>query len=561
MKEAQDLSSGYLSNVVLVLESRYVASEGREVKKSRFCLDYRKVNQDISMTHWHLPNMDDFRRRMSSGEFKIFTNLDCSQFYYQLKISERSGKLFSGFWAANKLWIWLRLPMGWSLSGSYGQFWIDQAFKEHQHSRPFMDDISIYSIDLSEMLASDLPLCLAICSAYGLLLSPKKAEFCTTKLRVLGFEVSEGARGISQEKVEKIRNLTFPETRPELISCLAFFAWFLSCNAKLSDALGPLRDLARPKTRYLPTKQHRDAFQSAKDRLLDPALGRIRTPSSNLEDDLILATDSSHYALGAVLLQKLSPTSAEIAAGVPADAKQLYIVQIFSKTLPPEKRQIPIFLKEFYALDLAVDKFDFLLRARPFIVVVDNKVLRYWANLERIDDAMTRRVLKLQTYDFKIVFVESKLQPADIISRWEEDDKADGIYHQRFLQGRILNGYGKEVPLTSLFCSDTKTELDKYFTSSKRQTQSIPAEMVTNPKKKEEDLSIKLPKQTSKQSKSVACITKKTPIMHDSWEKPLQKVELKILPQQQPTNHPAKLKRKCRATKRWKRQELAFYPY
>ena len=63
IKEAQDLSSGYLINVVLMLESRYVASEGREVKKSIFCLDYRKVNQDISMSHWHLPNMDDFRRQ------------------------------------------------------------------------------------------------------------------------------------------------------------------------------------------------------------------------------------------------------------------------------------------------------------------------------------------------------------------------------------------------------------------------------------------------------------------------------------------------------------------
>ena len=86
----------------------------------------------------------------------------------------------------------------------------------------------------------------------------------------------------------------------------------------------------------------------------------------------------------------------------------MYIVQVFSKTLTPEKRSDPIWYKEFWALDLAVTKFDFLLRARPFIVLVDNKVLRYWSNLEKIDNAMTRRVLKLQTYDFKIAFVESR---------------------------------------------------------------------------------------------------------------------------------------------------------
>ena len=209
--------------------------------------------------------MEDFRQSMTSGAYKVFSGLDCSQFYYQLRLSERSGKLFSGFWAANILWVWLQLPMGWSLSGSYGQFFMDKAFEEHHHCRPFMDDISLYSGSIDEMLDIDLPHCLAICSAYNLLLSPKKAELCAESLRVLGFEVSEGGRGISGERVEKIKNLKFPETRPELISALAFFAWFLSCNPRLSDALGPLRDLAKPKTRFKPTKEHEDAFQAAKD--------------------------------------------------------------------------------------------------------------------------------------------------------------------------------------------------------------------------------------------------------------------------------------------------------
>ena len=101
--------------------------------------------------------------------------------------------------------------------------------------------------------------------------------------------------------------------------------------------------------------------------------------------------------------------------------------------------------------------------------------------MEKIDASMTRKVLKLQTYDFKIVLVESRIQPADVISM--EDDHSDGVYHQPFLQGIILNGYGKEVPLTSLFCSETKHELNKYFQRSKRQTQSVPAEMITTPKR------------------------------------------------------------------------------
>ena len=557
IKKASDLSAGFLSNVVLVLESRYVANLGKEVVKSRFCLDFRLCNRSMLDAHWHLPNMDDFRRSIASGGFKVFTNLDATAFFYQHKISDRSSRLFSGFWAANRLWVMTRLAMGWKVSPSHGQFWMDKAFEEHDHCKPFMDDLSIYSMSMDEMLDSDLPLCLAICSVYNLLLAPAKAEICTDSLRVLGFELSEGARGISSEKVEKIKNLQFPETKPELISALAFFSWFLSCNPKLSDALGPLRDLAKDKVRFIPTQVHRDAFEAAKARLLDPALGRLRSPSSRLEDNLIVATDSSHYALGVVILQHLPPTSAEVAEGVPADAKQLYIVQVFSKSLPPEKRCAPIWIKEFFALDLAVDKFDFLLRARPFTVLVDNKVLRYWANLEKMDDAMTRRVLKLQTYDFRVLFVETRIQPADQFSRWEKDDHQDGVYHERFLQGRILNGYGKEVPIESLFCDETKKELQQYFCDGKRTTQS---DFRPNEPQRPTDQ----PVVEMSERKDTRC-SATSRAAHDeltaeeendslTLEEQLDRQSLALLPRKRKFDAQRKIHRQRRATKRWARR-------
>ena len=141
-------------------------------------------------------------------------------------------------------------------------------------------------------------------------------------------------------------------------------------------------------------------------------------------------------------------------------------MQVFSKTLPAVKRCVPIYIKEFYALDHVVDKFDFLLRTRPFLVVVDNKVLRFWANLTKMDDAMIRRILKLQTYNFKVAFIESRLHPADQISRWEDDSHHDGVYHKRFLKGRILNGLGEEVPFDRLFCNEAKLELERFLSST-----------------------------------------------------------------------------------------------
>ena len=146
--------------------------------------------------------------------------------------------------------------MGWSLSGSWGQFWIEQAFKFPLHCLPFMDDLSLFSETLDEMLDVDLPLCLATCSAHNLKLSPSKADIAVEELRVLGEKIGSGTRGISDEKKEKIKNLKFPETKAEMVSALAFFSWFLGNNPRLSDAMGPLRDLAKPKAKFKPLQLH-----------------------------------------------------------------------------------------------------------------------------------------------------------------------------------------------------------------------------------------------------------------------------------------------------------------
>ena len=213
---------------------------------------------------------------------------------------------------------------------------------------------------------------------------------------------------------------------------------------------------------------------------------------------------------------------------------------------------------------------------------------------------MTRRVLKLQTYDFKIAFVESRIQPADVVSRWDEDDNKDGIYHRRFLFGRILNGFGEEVPLKNLFCNSTKKELEKFFQRTKRQTQSQPHDLKTTKNEVPEwqtkhetqqpDLeatrnaspdakdsndqeaaseTLESQRASSKQASNQALIKqiqKRNFYLHSHWEKPLSKTELTILahPARSP-NKQAKTKRQRRAMRRWaskgKRIEPTKQPY
>ena len=480
LTELTDFSNSWLSNVHIVLESRYIAAEQRRIIKSRLTVDYRMLNNDLIPMHFPLPEMNEFRRDLATGGFRIFSNLDAASFFYQLKLDEETGKRYTGFYVLNKLYRYRRLPMGVNNSPSLAQSTITKIFEDHAHAKPFVDDVTTYSRSMEEHLDIDLPLTLATCSTYNLLMSAKKSDLGVLETRVLGHDISEGVRGLTSEKKKKMQEMVFPEDKKQLISRLAFFSWFLDANPRLSEALGPLRDLGKANVKFRPTELHHKAFEKAKEILLDENMGRIRFPSADLDDEIFIFTDASQYSVAAVVAQMQFPTSKEVAAGEDATKKRLYIVQCFSKTLAPEKRFLPPFYKEFLALFHCVERYQYLLTARPFMVITDNQVVRHWANLEKVDDAMVRKIVFLQGFQFKIIFVETRLQPADIMTRLDGDEeKVDGIYRTRFLKGRIFNGSGKEIPLSSLFNKEISESLRTFFWKTKRTTQSAPSDETT----------------------------------------------------------------------------------
>ena len=191
--------------------------------------------------------------------------------------------------------------------------------------------------------------------------------------------------------------------------------------------------------------------------------------------------------------------------------------------------------------------------------------------------------------------MESRIQPADVVSRWDNDNDQDGIYHRRFLYGRIFNGFGEEVPLEKLFCNKTKKELEVFFQKTKHQTQSKPRDTTRPnneiPERQEEnepqrpDLEVTrnaLPdakdsndqeeaskqlesqgatsKQFSKQT-SVKQVQKRNFYLHSNWEKPLNKIDLTILAHQvQSPDKQAKTKRLRHAMQRWANKKKTVTP-
>ena len=472
IEELREVENCHASNVVVVVEQRYHAVEKKMVTKSRMTVDMRSLNLAIPSSSYPIPDMESFRRELTQEGFKYFSNLDCQTWYHQLPIDPDCGKKLLGFYALNRIFNFKRLPMGLKVAPSVAQAFIDQAYEPHPHAKGFLDDVTTYSKQRDEMLFKDLPLTLAIASRYSILFKREKADLMKPSTRVLGYDISEGSHcGISNEKIEKIKNLPFPTDKKELVSRLAFFNFFNHTCPRLSEILAPLRRLTRKHVKFKTTDEDQRAFQEAKELLLHPELGAIRTPSMNLDHPVCVFTDASALAYSAIVCQYLPPTSKE-----QTEEHRLYIVACWSGAVSDTMINFPIYLKELFALAQTFVKYKWFLSFREVIVCTDSQTIQWWTSLGEVSDDVARRLMYIQKFNYKIIYIASCVNPADTFTRLCKTER-QGIY-EKFAHDRVFNANGEKIDTARLF-SEEKRKMSEQFFRQRRQALSKPVERVT----------------------------------------------------------------------------------
>ena len=93
--------------------------------------------------------------------------------------------------------------------------------------------------------------------------------------------------------------------------------------------------------------------------------------------------------------------------------KKLHIVGCFSSVIKAGWENYPIWLLELLAFYEATRKFSYLLSNRPFWLITDSRVLQSWCSLSLVPKSLARRVLSLQRFQYRVLFVESRVNPAD----------------------------------------------------------------------------------------------------------------------------------------------------
>ncbi|GFW03304.1 retrovirus-related Pol polyprotein from transposon 412 [Trichonephila clavipes] len=250
----EPFSSPWASPIVLVRKK-----DG----STRFCVDYRKLNDVTKKDSYPLPRIDDTLDTLSGH--KWFSTLDLKSGYWQVEIHPED--------------------------------------REKQHSLPAKDYGSSKSCRgrTFEEHLQNIRKVLSKLSDANLKLNPSKCKFFQKEVNYLGHIISaEGVR-TDPEKVSAVKNWKRPENLRELRSFLGLCTYYRKFVKGFSNIARPLHKLTESKQKFQWTKECEDSFLQLKEALTSSPILIYPQP----DKPFILDTDASNESVGAVLSEEI----------------------------------------------------------------------------------------------------------------------------------------------------------------------------------------------------------------------------------------------------------------
>lgn len=369
----------------------------------RLVLDMRVPNIALIRRRVQMPTVDEILQKMQGA--KIFTEVDLSQGYLQVTLAEESRYITAFPTPDDGPHRFKRLIMGACPSGEYFHEEIHNLIRNVPDCANISDNIWLWSKDRQSHL-QQLDRLLATLENSGITLKLPKCSFAVPKINVFGHIVSANGVQPDETKVEAVNKAPPPKSASEVRSFLGLTNYCSRYIADYSSITHPLRQLTRAETPFKWKEEHEQAFQQLKQALTSsPVLAHY-----SLTAPTRVVVDASPWAVGAVLLQQQEDsTYRPIAYG--------------SRALSETERKYAQIEKESLAIVFGCEHFHMYLYGRPFELETDHRPLEhiYKAKASNPGKPPPARIerwkLRLQEYDFKVVYRPGANNLADSLSR------------------------------------------------------------------------------------------------------------------------------------------------
>ncbi len=365
----------------------------------RLCIDYRRLNQVLKDDKFPMGRLDDLFDCLHGT--KYFSKLDIQSGFYNFQIHEDDREK-TAFITHEGLYEFNRVPFGLRTSPAVFNRMMRKIFGKLMYSRVFIyvDDLLVYGRSFDEHLNS-LKEVFNKLLANNLKLKSSKCSFGFSQVKLLGHIVGKNGISVDPEKVEAIQRIPIPTTPTEVKSILGLASFYRRFIPHFSDISRPLSNLTKKAVKFVWTQTCQRAFDLLKDRLMSsPVL-------TQFDESLpvILYTDSSNYAVGALLCQ--------IQNGVER------VIAYASRLMNPSEQNFTTSEKECLALIFALEKWREYCYGRKIIAYTDHLALLSLVKTKNSKNLrLARWILSIQESDIELRYMRGKtLLHADALSR------------------------------------------------------------------------------------------------------------------------------------------------
>ena len=365
----------------------------------RICVDMRKANKAIKRVRYLIPTVDKISQELNGAKF--FSKLDLAQAYHQLELDEKC-RFITTFSTLIGLYRYKRLNFGTNAAAEIFQHTLQTALHSLPGVRNLADDIIIFGKtrnDHDQALLS----CLRRLSDNGLTLNAAKCKFLTPSLSFFDQIVSAKGTQPDPARISDLQNAQTPQNVHEVRSFLGmtnYSSRYIPDYATITD---PLRALTKKDVRFRWTAAQQEAFDHLKIALTHaPVMHYFDTTK-----ETTLTVDASPVGISVILSQKDDRSN------------DSHTIPYASRALTQVEQRYSQTEKEALSIVWAVEYFHLYLYGCSFTLTTDHKPLEViYGNASSKPSARIERwVLRLQPYNFSVVYKPGKDNSADFLSR------------------------------------------------------------------------------------------------------------------------------------------------
>ncbi|GBN73259.1 Transposon Ty3-G Gag-Pol polyprotein [Araneus ventricosus] len=336
-----------------------------EGKKTRLCIDFRKLNALCKSDSEPLPLMDSLLDKLSKA--KLLNSLDLTSGYWHVPIHPKDTEKLA-FCTNFGLYEWCRLPFGIKVAPAIFNRLIRRILTKYKidFACNYFDDIIVYSSSELEHW-KHLKTIFEICEKENIKLKLSKCVIAQTKISFLGYEIEQGKVSPNNANIETIKKLQPPTNVKELqrfLGSVNVYNKFIPQYAKLRY---PLNQLLKKDVKFNWTNECQDAFDKLKETLTTKPVLNLYNPDVTCH----VFVDASQKSVGAVLKQ---PDASDV----------LHPIAYHSRTLRNYEKNYAITELECLAIVDALDKFYYYLHGQKFVIHTDHAALVWLKNVKNL---------------------------------------------------------------------------------------------------------------------------------------------------------------------------------